>query len=135
MYQFQFHHLCIQTDCYEQSLAFYQDILGATLLQETPNFHTRDFNTWLQLGDFAIELQTAKAGQPLIQMNKHMNGLAHFCLLTADVTAAVQMIQARGYKKFQTKNQAIIYQVEGSHLAKVIAPEGTIIEIRDNPLF
>lgn len=33
--------------------------------------------------------------------------------------------------KFKKKDGKIIYQVENSKLVKLIAPEGTIIEIRD----
>lgn len=132
MLQFHFHHLCIQTACYEQSLDFYCRILGAELVKETPNFHTRAFNTWLQLGNFAIELQTAKAEQVLNPTDKNTTGLVHFCLFTPQLEAAITTIQSRGYQHFQRKNDHIIYHVEGSSLAKIIAPEGTIIELRDS---
>lgn len=39
------------------------------------------------------------------------------------------------YNNFKLKNGEIMYKVEGGNLFKVIAPEGTIIEFRDNPLF
>lgn len=132
MFTVQFHHLCIQTECYHQSLDFYCRVLGATLIKETPDFHTRKFNTWLKLGDFFIELQTAKAHQPLKQADKHTNGLAHFCLLAPDIITVIQHIKSCDYHQFQAKNDQVIYQVEGSLLSKVVAPEGTIIEIRDS---
>ena len=59
------HHVCIQTEKYEESLEFYMRILGFEIVQETPNFHNRAFNTWLKLGNFMIELQTAKQGETL----------------------------------------------------------------------
>lgn len=33
------HHVCIQTEKYEESLEFYMRILGFEIVQETPNFH------------------------------------------------------------------------------------------------
>lgn len=54
------HHICIQTNTYEESKKFYMDILGFELVKETPNFHERDYNTWLDLNGFMIELQTGK---------------------------------------------------------------------------
>ncbi|MDZ5038577.1 VOC family protein, partial [Clostridium perfringens] len=38
------HHICIQTEKYEESLDFYTRILGFEMINETPNFHGRDFN-------------------------------------------------------------------------------------------
>ncbi len=54
------HHICIQTDNYEASKEFYVNILGFEVMLETPNFHERDFNTWLIQGETRIELQTNK---------------------------------------------------------------------------
>ncbi|MGL4953636.1 MAG: VOC family protein [Culicoidibacterales bacterium] len=126
-----FHHLCIQTNNYPASLAFYHDILGAKIVQETQNFHGRAFNSWLDFGTFMIELQTPKQSTHFSEFCPTTEGLAHFCLLVDDVKATVAFIQATGYNQFKLKNQAIIYNVEGSLLAKIIAPEGTIIELRD----
>lgn len=58
----QFHHICIQTDQYKESLEFYVDILGFKLIKETPDFHSRQYNSWLEQDGFFIELQTNKAG-------------------------------------------------------------------------
>ena len=59
------HHVCIQTEKYEESLDFYTRILGFKIIKETENFHKREYNTWLSLGDFMIELQTKKEGDIL----------------------------------------------------------------------
>ncbi|MGL4972169.1 MAG: VOC family protein [Culicoidibacterales bacterium] len=125
------HHLCIQTNDYTASLQFYCQVLGAKLVKETPNFHNRAFNSWLQLPNLLIELQTPKQPSHFHDFSKTTQGIAHFCFLVPDVTLAVAQIQATGYHHFQTKNKQIIYDVEGSLLAKIIAPEGTIIELRD----
>ena len=37
-----------------------------------------------------------------------------------------------GFNKFKHKNGEVIYNVFGNKLFKIIAPEGTEIEIRDN---
>lgn len=47
------------------------------------------------------------------------------CLKCNDVIAAVYS------REFKKKDGKIIYQVENSKLVKLIAPEWTIVEIRD----
>lgn len=39
------HHVCIQTNDYKSSLDFYNQILDFEIVQETKNFHNRDYNT------------------------------------------------------------------------------------------
>ena len=50
------HHICIQTNTYLETLEFYIKALGFEIVEESPNFHGREFNTWLKLGTFYIEL-------------------------------------------------------------------------------
>lgn len=50
-----FHHICIQANDYDQSLAVYQK-LGFVLKNESKDFHGRSYNSWLQSGEFYIEL-------------------------------------------------------------------------------
>ncbi len=125
------HHVCIQTDDYKASLDFYMNIMGFKLIKESPDFHKRSYNTWLELEDFMIELQTGKAGEVLMKPNSRVEGLVHMCFLVEDVKAEVARIKALGYNHFKEKNGGDIYEVEGSALSKMIAPEGTIIELRD----
>lgn len=125
------HHVCIQTGKYEESLKFYRDILGFELVSETPNFHTRNYNTWLKLGDFMIELQTAKRGDTLNKWSSLNEGIVHICFLVDDIDAELKRIQDLGYDNFKIKNGKVMYEVEGGKLFKVKAPEGTEIEIRD----
>ncbi len=126
------HHICIQTDCYEASKHFYTAILGFKLIQETPNFHTRDFNTWLEQSGIMIELQTNKAGETLSEYDKKSKGIVHFALSTDDIELEYQQIKTKGFDAFQKKEGQDIYEVEGGKLFKIMAPEGTIIEIRSN---
>ena len=67
------HHLCIQTNSYLETIEFYTKALGFEVVQESPNFHGRDYNTWLRLGDFYIEFQNrqTKGGETLTQVNSN----------------------------------------------------------------
>ena len=125
------HHVCIQTEKYEESLEFYMRILGFVIVQETPNFHNRAFNTWLKLGNFMIELQTAKQGETLNPWSSLNEGIVHLCFLVDNVFEEIERIQQLGYEHFKIKNGEIVYKVEDGYLFKIKAPEGTEIEIRD----
>jgi glyoxylase I family protein len=125
------HHVCIQTEKYKESLEFYTKILGFQLVQETANFHNRDFNTWLKLGEFMIELQTSKKGDRLNNWSSFNEGLVHMCFLVDNVEEEFHRIIKLGYTNFKIKNGQEIYKVEDGYLFKIKAPEGTEIEIRD----
>lgn len=126
-----FHHICIQTNRYKQSLDFYTKLLGFTLALEHPNFHGRAYNSWLQLGDFYIELQTGKGNEVLSEPSKEVQGMVHFCLWVENIEEIVTELKEKGVK-FKRKNGKEIYDVEGGRLSKVYAPEGTLIELREN---
>ena len=125
------HHVCIQTEKYEESLEFYTRILGFEIVQETPNFHNRAFNTWLKLGNFMIEIQTAKQGEMLNPWSSLNEGIVHLCFLVDNFFEEIERIQQLGYEHFKIKNGEIVYKVEDGYLFKIKAPEGTEIEIRD----
>lgn len=126
-----FHHVCIQTNCYIESVKFYRTVLGFELVQETPGFHGRDYNTWLKLGEFYIELQTGKNKEILISDSTSRTGIVHMCFQVDDFDKYYNIIKEI-YSNFKTKNGKNVYEVEGGKLFKIIAPEGTIIEIRNN---
>lgn len=132
--QLTIHHICIQTDCYEASLDFYRDILGFKLIKESPDFHGRYYNSWLQLDDFLIELQTGKGGEELSSVSTKSNGIVHVCFYVDDMHKAYESIVEKGYTSFRLKNGEAIYTVEDGKLFKVVAPEGTIIEFRNSYL-
>lgn len=123
------HHICIQTNCYEESKMFYINVLGFKLVNETANFHGRNYNTWLNLDGFMIELQTGK--ESLSKFNKDSEGITHFALYEKNLDEFVLKIKNLKNVVFKKKNEKIIYEVEGNKLVKLIAPEGTIIEIRN----
>ena len=124
------HHICIQTNCYQESKMFYTDILGFKLIQETKDFHGREYNTWFDLNGFMIELQTGK--DTLQKYTKEAEGIVHFALYEDNLEEFVSKIKNLDIVKFKKKDGNIIYNVENSKLVKIIAPEGTIVEIRDN---
>ena len=124
------HHICIQTNCYEESKKFYMEVLGFELVKETMDFHGRDYNTWLDLNGFMIELQTGK--EPLGKYNKDVEGIVHFAFYEENIEKFVANINDTKNIEFKKKEENIIYQVENSKLVKLIAPEGTIVEIRDS---
>lgn len=128
------HHVCIQTESYRESLEFYTKILGFEIVQETKNFHNRDFNTWLKLGEFMIELQTGKKEEKLNNWNESNEGIVHLCFLVENVQEEFYRIRELGYNKFKIKNGETIYKVENGYLFKIKAPEGTEIEIRDGDI-
>ena len=128
------HHICIQTDKYEESLDFYTKILGFKLIKETKNFHNRKFNSWLQLNDFMIELQTEKDGDTLKDWSSLNKGIVHIGFLVDDVEKEYNRIKGLNYNNFKIKNGEELYKVEGSYLFKIKAPEGTEIEIRDKQI-
>lgn len=128
------HHVCIQTEKYKESLEFYINILGFELVKETPNFHTRDFNTWLKLGSFMIELQTSKKGDKLNNWSSLNEGIVHMCFKADDIHEEFNRIKKLGYTNFKLKNGEEIYKIENGYLFKIKAPEGTEIEIRDTSI-
>ncbi len=126
------HHICIQTMKYEESFKFYNEIMGFKIIRETADFHGRNYNTWLELGNIMIELQTQKKGKPLNDWSSLNEGPVHFCFLVENIEEAYQAIKDKGYKDFKVKNGEVVYKVENGYLFKVKAPEGTEIEIRDS---
>lgn len=125
------HHICIQTEKYKESLKFYTQILGFNILKETKDFHSRDYNTWLKLNDFMVELQTPKKDTNLVKWSSLNQGPVHIGFLVENVEKEYERIISLGYNDFKIKNGKVVYEVEGGKLFKIKAPEGTEIEIRD----
>ncbi|MBN3346506.1 glyoxalase/bleomycin resistance/dioxygenase family protein [Clostridium botulinum] len=128
------HHICIQTEKYEESLDFYTRVLGFQIVKETPNFHGRAFNTWIKLGSFMIELQTPKEGDKFNKWNSLNAGPVHMAFMVDNVEQEYERIKSLGYDNFKLKNGQVVYKVLGKSLVKIKAPEGTEIEIRDTDI-
>lgn len=128
------HHICIQTEKYKESLDFYTRILGFEIVQESKNFHNREYNTWIKQGTFMIELQTPKAGDKFKKWTSLNEGPVHMGFIVDNVEEEYERIKSLGYTNFKVKNGEIVYKVEGESLFKIKAPEGTEIEIRDTDI-
>ncbi len=128
------HHICIQTEKYKESLDFYTRILGFEVVQESKNFHNREYNTWIKQGTFMIELQTPKAGDKFKKWTSLNEGPVHMGFIVDNVEEEYERIKSLGYTNFKVKNGEIVYKVEGESLFKIKAPEGTEIEIRDTDI-
>ena len=94
------HHVCIQTEKYNESLDFYKNILGFEIVSETKNFHNRDYNTWLKLGSFMIELQTPKKDDNLNKWSNLNAGPVHLGFLVDNVKEEYERIKSLGYTDF-----------------------------------
>ncbi|QED46154.1 VOC family protein [Cytobacillus dafuensis] len=125
------HHICIQTNTYLETLKFYTEALGFEIVQESPDFHGREFNSWLKLDHFYIELQTGKKNEVLADNSPNSQGIVHFCIWVENLDQEVKRLKAMN-ANFICKNGEIIYRVENGSLCKIKAPEGTIVELRDN---
>ncbi|MGL1893092.1 MAG: VOC family protein [Spirochaetaceae bacterium] len=128
---FKIHHICIQTNNYRESLNFYTEVLGFKIIEETTNFHGREYNTWLELNSFKIELQTGKGSLILDVMKKESEGIVHFCLFSSEFIKDYKNLKKNELTIFIKKNGSDIYDVNGKQLFKIAAPEGTIVEVRD----
>ena len=141
-----FHHACIETADYAATIDFYVRVLGFTVEQETPGFHGRAYNSWLRSGDIRLEVQTPKVGNesalaevcppadatlPVAAPAAAATGLRHLCFVVDDLDAVLRRMETGGWARFAEKGGKRIYEVEGGRLLKVIAPEGTIIELRE----
>lgn len=124
----EFHHICIETDDYKESLAFYTKAMGLQILEEKRDFHGRDYNTWMKNGSVIIELQTPKiADKDLPSLGNR--GIRHVCFKVKDLDEAINRLETLGFKDFLDGKKK--YQVFDSFLCKLKAPEGTVIELRE----
>jgi glyoxylase I family protein len=124
-----FHHICIETDTYAESLDFYTRLLGFEVVEESPLFHGRAFNSWLKNGELLIELQTPKPGIVSSAPQEGSRGLKHFCFVVKNLEPCIAELEAKGFHSFLDAKR--LYEVEGRKLCKLLAPEGTIIELRE----
>jgi glyoxylase I family protein len=125
------HHICIETDRYSDSINFYCSLLEFSIIEETKNFHGRDFNTWIKKENIIIELQTPKSGAADSFGPGINTGIVHVCFIVESLSGTIDMLTEKGFDLFRKKGNDIIYNVKGGLLAKITAPEGTVIELRE----
>ncbi len=121
------HHICIQTNDYEKSKSFYLNVLGFSLVEETPNFNGRAFNSWFEKSGFYIEMQTPKEGRSFEPIHTEVAGINHLCFYSPELQSLFESIT------LQAPNTILkpLYTVFSTQLFKICAPEGTIIEFRN----
>ena len=125
------HHICIGTDRYSESIDFYCSLLGFSIIEETKDFHGREFNTWIKKGNIILELQTPKSGEVKSSDSAKQTGIVHVCFIVDNLSIIIDMLLNRGFTSFRKKDDKIMYMVKGGYLAKITAPEGTVIELRE----
>jgi glyoxylase I family protein len=104
-------------------------VLGFNIVEETKDFHGREYNTWIKNEDVIIELQTPKRSEDNKKYKTGNKGLMHICFRVNALKAFVEEIEENGFKDFLPGKR--IYKVKDKELSKLIAPEGTIIELRE----
>lgn len=129
-----FHHVCILTDNYKESLEFYKGVFQGCVIKENKDFHGRDYNSWITIGDIKLELQTPKRGTVVGENSTCQKGVVHIAFFTEDTEAEYARLLSLGVSSFLPKGGKNIYTVMGERLMKLRAPEGTIIEIRDTDI-
>ena len=95
------HHVCIQTENYKESLDFYTNILGFEIIKESKNFYNREYNTWLNLNNFMIELQTPKKNDNFNKWSNLNSGPVHMGFIVDNVEEEYERIKNLGYTKFK----------------------------------
>ena len=125
------HHICIETDRYNESINFYCSLLGFGIIEETKDFHGREYNTWIKKENIIIELQTPKKEDASRNTSPAQTGIVHVCFIVDNLSVIIDMLLNRGFTSFRKKDDKIMYNVKGGYLAKITAPEGTVIELRE----
>ena len=125
------HHICIETDRYNESINFYCSLLGFNIIEETKDFHGREYNTWIKKENIIIELQTPKKEDTARSDSPAQRGIVHVCFMVDNLSVIIDMLLNRGFTSFRKKDDKIMYNVKGGYLAKITAPEGTVIELRE----
>ena len=106
-------------------------MLDMEIIEETPDFHGRDFNTWIKNDCLCIELQTPKKEQQFDRIDDVHTGISHICFWVNDINHLYQELCKKGACSFIKHGANDIYEVNGGKLFKLMAPEGTIIEFRN----
>ena len=90
-----FHHIAIIASDYARSKAFYVDILGATVIEETYREARDSWKLDLKLGTSQIELFSFPDA-PARPSYPEAQGLRHLAFTVPDVSAAKQALETAG---------------------------------------
>lgn len=125
-----FHHFCIHTSNYEASLAFYTELLGFTLVKDDLYAPKRLHRAWLERGPIRIELLSEKCNKAYGPYSNNLQGLSHLSFEVENIEEAFEAAKTFGAKS-KSKHGKDIYRIKGGKQFKLIAPEGTEVEIRN----
>jgi len=125
-----FHHFCIHTSNYDDSLSFYKDLLGFELVKDDLYAPKRLHRTWLKRGPLMIELLSAKCNKPYGAYSNSIQGVSHLSFEVVNIETAYEEACSFG-ATVKPKHGKSIYRIKGGQQFKLVAPEGTEIEIRN----
>ncbi len=125
-----FHHFCIHTAVYDASFKFYNELLGFELVKDDLRAPKRLHRTWLKRGPLMIELLSEKCNKKYGQYSNGLEGITHLSFEVEDIEKAFDEAKAFGAVT-KSKHGKDIYRIKGGLQFKLIAPEGTEIEIRN----
>lgn len=126
-----FHHFGIHTASYDASLKFYCDLLGFELIKDDLYAPKRLHRAWLKRGPIMIELLSPKCNKPYQAIVNKNEGVSHLSFIVEDIDVAYEEAKAFG-ATIRSRHGKDIYRIKGGKQLKLIAPEGTEIEIRNS---
>lgn len=125
-----FHHFCIHTANYDDSFNFYTQLLGFELVKDDLHAPKRLHRTWLKRGPLMIELLSEKCNKKYGDYSNALQGVSHLSFEVEDIEQA--FAEAKDYGAItKSKHGKDIYRIKGGLQFKLVAPEGTEIEIRN----
>lgn len=125
------HHICIQTRCYQETVDFYTKIMGFVLIKEDIHVSKRMKKGWLKFGDIMFEVLPPKCSSPYDEYKNLREGMPHLSFQVENIDEAYEEFKTLGFENFKSRHGKYIYKIKGGHQFKMVAPEGTEIEIRD----
>jgi len=123
------HHVAIQTGHFEESLAFYVEVLGLRLL-ERRQFKRRQL-AWLQAGSTKIELFSNREGEALALWSDFYCGPVHLAFEVANLDDFLALAQKRGARFHPSHPEPFVPPVPNEpRIAFLLGPDGEEVEIR-----
>ncbi len=122
-------HTGISVKSMEDSLAWYQDVLGFELVSKKDMDMLKSIVAFIRLGDFEIELFEHYDSLPIPeerkvpQMDIQTQGTKHICFHTDDIDTL--------FGEFRDKNVDIVFgpqPMEGTRMGFIRDPSGCLIE-------
>jgi len=127
---FALQHVALQTNHFEQALAFYRDTLGLRLLKKCSSVKGRQI-AWFQSGPTMIELYSGKPKQALEKRwNEHGVGPLHIALRVDNLEKAIALLKTKGVRILKEPFEP----VPGERAAFIEGPDQEEIELTELPI-